>query len=67
MNQLDVELLQQIQGYPAVSLIIPTHRTSPDNQQDPIRVKNLVTETKNRFVDDGALKDHQRIALITRY
>lgn len=32
---------------PLVSLYMTTHRHAPDNQQDPIRYKNLATEVKN--------------------
>ena len=32
--------LQQLQGKPAVSLFIKTHRTFPDNEKDPIALKN---------------------------
>lgn len=49
MNRHDVLLLQDMRGYPAVSLLIPMHRTIPGNKQDPIRVKNLVTEAKKRL------------------
>jgi hypothetical protein len=31
---------------PCISLYQPTHRHHPDNQQDPIRFKNLVTEVE---------------------
>ncbi|HEV8194350.1 MAG TPA: hypothetical protein VGP82_23105 [Ktedonobacterales bacterium] len=50
MNRHDVRLLQAIQEYPSVSLLLPTHRTAPDNQQDPIRVKNLVSEAETRLL-----------------
>jgi hypothetical protein len=52
MNKQDIRLLQSVRGYPALSILVPTHRTSPDNQQDPIRVKNLVDEAKNRLLDE---------------
>ncbi len=52
MNQKDVEFLQSIQGYPAVSILLTTHRNAPENQQDPIRVKNLVDEAKQRLQDN---------------
>lgn len=32
---------------PLVSLYMPTHRHAPENQQDPIRYKNLMTEVEN--------------------
>ncbi|GAA2645007.1 hypothetical protein GCM10010399_93610 [Dactylosporangium fulvum] len=42
-------------GYPAVSLLMPTHRTPPENQQDPIRLRNLLSEAKRRLDDDEAV------------
>lgn len=33
----------------AVSILLPTHRTFPDNKQDAIMLKNLVTEARNRL------------------
>ncbi|WP_327004855.1 hypothetical protein OHA72_59195 [Dactylosporangium sp. NBC_01737] len=42
-------------GYPAVSLLMPTHRTPPANQQDPIRLRNLLTETRRRLEADEAV------------
>ena len=44
MNRHDIHLLQKIKGSPAVTITLPTHRTAPDNRQDPIRVKNLVKQ-----------------------
>lgn len=47
MNKLDLHKLQAIQGYPAVSIFLPTHRTHPENQQDPVRLKNLVSQASD--------------------
>jgi hypothetical protein len=35
--------------YPSVSIMLPTHRVHPDNQQDPIRLKNLLDQTRQRL------------------
>lgn len=51
MNINDVKLLQSIRSNPSLTITLPTHRTSPDNKQDPIRVKNLVTAAANRLTD----------------
>ncbi len=40
-NELPIELPVAHDG-PCLSLYQPTHRTHPDNQQDPIRFRNLV-------------------------
>lgn len=57
MNRTDIRLLQSIRGYPAVSILLPTHRTAPDNRQDPIRVKNLVIEVGNRLLQEFATRE----------
>lgn len=36
--------LSSVQGPPCLSLYQPTHRRHPENQQDPIRFRNLVNE-----------------------
>ena len=50
MNRRDITILQNVRGYPAVSILLPTHRTSPDNKQDPIRVSNLAKEAGERLL-----------------
>lgn len=50
MNRSDLQLLQAMRGYPAVSILLPTHRTFPENRQDPIRVKNLARQAVERLV-----------------
>jgi hypothetical protein len=52
MNQQDVRLLQQITGYPCVTITLPTHRASPENRQDPVRLKNLVNEATGRLLKE---------------
>ncbi|MCS7084853.1 MAG: hypothetical protein RMM53_03020 [Bacteroidia bacterium] len=41
--------LMAVEGYPCVSILLPTHRTFPDNQQDPILLKNLIKEVETRL------------------
>ncbi|MCX8061942.1 MAG: hypothetical protein N3D16_05125 [Anaerolineales bacterium] len=52
MNKHDILLLQQIKGYPLVTITLPTHRTAPENRQDPIRVKNLVRQAAERLLSE---------------
>lgn len=52
MNRQDVLQLQQINAYPSLTITLPTHRTAPDNRQDPIRVKNLVTKAAERLLQE---------------
>jgi hypothetical protein len=57
MNQHEIHLLQQISGYPALTITLPTHRTAPDNRQDPIRVKNLVEQAASRLLAEFSKRD----------
>jgi Bacterial archaeo-eukaryotic release factor family 3 len=57
MNRSNVRLLQSIRGYPLVSILLPTHRTSPDNLQDPIRVKNLVRQATERLLTEFSKRE----------
>jgi len=51
MNRQDILELQRHRSHPSLSILLPTHRTSPDNKRDPILLKNLVTEATDRLVE----------------
>ncbi|MGF1570950.1 MAG: hypothetical protein ACFCVD_23225 [Nodosilinea sp.] len=53
----DLNYLQSLTKVPALSILLPTHRTSPDNKQDPIRVKNLVDEATDRLGQEFSKRD----------
>jgi DNA-binding response OmpR family regulator len=38
---------------PSVSIYMPTSSAGPETQQNPIRLKNLITEAENRLIDLG--------------
>ncbi len=59
MNRHDIQVLQQVEGRPALTITLPTHRTSPDNRQDPIRVKNLVAQATERLLEEHNKRDIQ--------
>jgi Bacterial archaeo-eukaryotic release factor family 3 len=61
MNRVDVNRLIKVKGYPAVSIIFPTHRTWPENQQDPIRLRNLITEATKRLLAEFSRRDVEPI------
>jgi len=52
MNRREIMLLARMRSLPSVTITMPTHRTSPDNKQDPIRLKNLVVAATNRLLKD---------------
>ena len=53
--------LRRPRPYPAVSILMPTHRRERDNAQDPIRLRNLVTEAKDRIQADPAVSRADRM------
>ncbi|MBE9109651.1 hypothetical protein IQ273_09510 [Nodosilinea sp. LEGE 07298] len=53
----DLKELQALTKVPALSILLPTHRTSPDNKQDPILVKNLVADAKDRLSKEFSARD----------
>jgi hypothetical protein len=53
--------LRRPRRYPAVSILMPTHRREPDNAQDPVRLRNLVAEAKERVHADPAVSRADRI------
>jgi hypothetical protein len=51
MNRSDLNELRKFRGTPVISILAPTHRHAPENQADPILVKNLVNEAKTKLLD----------------
>lgn len=44
--------LRQVRANPAVSVFIKTHRTHPDNEQDPIALKNQLKVVEDRLSEE---------------
>lgn len=57
ITRRDLKQLQSLSYVPSLSILLPTHRTSPDNKQDPIRVKNLVDEAKERLREEFSARE----------
>lgn len=57
ITRQDLNYLQSFVKIPALSILLPTHRTFPDNKQDPVRVKNLVEEAKTRLAAEFSQRD----------
>lgn len=49
MNRSDIQQLQSIHDYPALSILLPTHRNHPENRQDAIRLRNLINQAAERL------------------
>lgn len=52
-----IKKLQTMESTPSVTITLPTYRTSPDNQKDPIRLKNLVTEAVSRLESEHGKRE----------
>lgn len=61
LNPATLAGLRQPRPYPAVTVLLPTHRREPDNTQDPVRLRNLVAEAKERLKSDPAVTREHRI------
>jgi hypothetical protein len=57
MNRADVRALMATRGRPAVSIVCPTHRTAPANAQDPIRLRGLIGEARDRIIEEYGKRD----------
>ncbi|MET8244405.1 chemotaxis protein [Streptomyces sp. NPDC005202] len=56
--------LRRPRPYPAVSVLTPTHRREPDNTQDPVRLRNVVTEAKKQLETDPAVSRERRTDVV---
>ncbi|MET7619220.1 chemotaxis protein [Streptomyces sp. NPDC005408] len=56
--------LRRQRPYPAVSVLMPTHRREPDNTQDPVRLRNLMAQAKDQLHADPAVTRDRRIDVI---
>ena len=56
--------LRRPRTYPAVSVLLPTHRREPDNAQDAVRLRNLLEEAKNAVHHDPEVSRTARIDVI---
>lgn len=53
LRKEELKKLGEHRAGPCVSIYIPTHRSGPETQQDPIRLKNQLTAAEKRLIDDG--------------
>ncbi|MFJ8045991.1 chemotaxis protein [Kitasatospora sp. NPDC096147] len=56
--------LRRPRPYPAVSVLMPTHRREPENTQDPVRLRTLVAEARKRVEDDPQVSRADRIDVL---
>lgn len=56
--------LRQQRPYPAVTVLMPTHRREPNKTQDPVRLRNLFAVAKEQLQSDPAVSRDRRIDVI---
>lgn len=52
MDAVTLSELRKPRPYPAVSVLMPTHRSLRENREDRIRLRNLLAEVRRRLRDD---------------
>jgi hypothetical protein len=53
LTRNNLNLLMAVHKGPCVSVFMPMHRSGPETQQDPIRLRNLIREAEERLVTRG--------------
>ena len=61
MFDQDLQELTAGQRGPCLTITLPTHRTTPDNKQDPIRLDNLVRSAHRLVQDELAPAEAERL------
>jgi hypothetical protein len=56
--------LRRPRHYPAVSVLMPTHRREPDNTQDAVRLRNLIARAKEEVRSDPEVSRADRIDVV---
>lgn len=57
MSRKVFDQVKDYNQYPCVTIMLPTHRTAPDNKQDEIVLKNLISEVNNRLSEEFNKRD----------
>ncbi|MFF5860517.1 chemotaxis protein [Streptomyces sp. NPDC012751] len=58
--------LRRPRPYPAVSVLTPTHRRERGNGQDPVRLRNALTEARRRLESDPAVTRERRADVVAQ-
>lgn len=67
MSKAVFNQLKSVEGYPCVTLMLPTHRAKPESLQDPTRLGNLIREAEQRLRQERSEADIELImAHLTR-
>ncbi|MEV5145634.1 chemotaxis protein [Streptomyces sp. NPDC052727] len=58
--------LRRPRPYPAVSVLTPTHRRERGSGQDPVRLRNALTEARRRLESDPAVTRERRADVVAQ-
>lgn len=61
MNKTDLNKVQSLGGNVAISILAPTHKRAPENQADPILVKNLVAKAEAAVLELGDKREMEKV------
>jgi hypothetical protein len=50
VNRDELNRLQAVESFPCLTITMPTHRTHPENKQDPIRLQNLTRQAEEKLI-----------------
>jgi hypothetical protein len=53
LKQTHIKDIMETSGEWCISIYMPTHRFGREQQQDPIRLKNLITEAEEKLLESG--------------
>lgn len=64
MERSLLRIIRSQVDHPNVSILLPTHKTAPDNRQDKMLIKRLFREAKRRLIAE--FKNHQIKSIISK-
>jgi hypothetical protein len=61
MDRKLLNTLMKVKEYPCISILLPTHRTAPDNQKNAIRIKNGVKQATEKLENEFGKKESKEL------
>ena len=62
MNYTYISKIKNVEANPAVTIYMNTNRTFPENNQDSINLKNLISEAEKRIINEYGKKESIQIS-----
>jgi len=61
MNYTHINKIKSVRANPAVTIYMNTYRTFPENNQDSIKLKNLINEAGKRLISEHGKSEAEQI------